>query len=169
MVGPLNEPVGLDDAKGSDWTPRKGYTRAAVHGAIATVVLIALLAPVAWYAPPMLLRLTVRSAVAFFVAWILFGVVHKAAGMVSPGCSAMVVAFTLVVLFSHHVIFAIRGDWLDHGEVMGMAWLHPANLLFVNFVPLIAVAGCAYFCRHGDADASALAEILSRGIFSPRS
>jgi hypothetical protein len=122
--------------------------------------LIALQAPVAWFFPWLVLLTLLRSVEAFFVAWILFVVVQNAAGFVGLAPSALAVAFTLAVLFSHHVIFAVAGVTTTRGAVPASVWFDPIMLATVNVIPCIALAVAVALCHRGVPGGGVLISLL---------
>ena len=187
LANTMDEPPANDGPNKSEWSPRKGLVRAAVWGTMTTLLVAALLAPLALYAPGLLIDLLLRTAVAFVVAWVLLGVVQRAAGMVGVHCSLLAVGLTLIVLLSHHLIFAVHGvphvrgivgrhavyyAWVfrdvltdQSGLLLGWGWLHPYVLANVNFVPLLAIAACALLCHRGGAGPDVLLGILRSRVF----
>ena len=169
----LNDPPGDEDVRADDWTPAIGLRRGVVYGLIAAVVLALLLEPLAHHLPYMVLILWLRGPLAFGLAWILFQVVHRAAGMEDPRCSALVLGLTTLVLLSHHLVFAVEGvpyspedvDWWgipisiiaqivpnQGGVLIGWQWCHPYALLALNVFPLLVGGGiCVATCggSHG--------------------
>ena len=160
----LNDPVpGYEED--DDWTPKGGLRRAIWRGTIVAVILAGLLAPAAYYVPQLLLGGILRAALGFAVAWILFGVVQRAAGMVGGRCSALSIALAVGVLLSNHIVFAIHGVPTNQGgPLLGWwFWFDPRVLGLYNGIALIGVAGCACLRHSGGADAGTLVEILTRG------
>jgi hypothetical protein len=158
----LNEPLGHDEdhRERDNWTPGRGLLRGTIFGLFATLVIILLLAPVAVYFPYVLIMWPLRCAIAFVVAWILFSVVQRAAGMTGIPVTAAVLALVVLVLVSHHVIFAINGVPTRSGSATGMVWLHPLTLFLQNVAPLVAVGLCAAFRHRGDDGLEAILDIL---------
>jgi hypothetical protein len=163
----LNDPTGSDSSPEEEWTPETGLRRAIQSGIVAAMVLSAVLAPIAYAVPMLLIPWYLRGVWAFGVAWILFGVVQRAAGMVGRQVRAIAIALTLVVLLSNHLIFALygvpagmpRSSWLFpavlvedfvpvyQGVMRGFAWFHPAVLALLNAAPLVGI-GFATAFRH---------------------
>jgi hypothetical protein len=162
----LNEPLPSDDGVEplDDWTPWKGLRRAAVHGAIASVLAAALLGVIARYAPLVLLNVWIRLATGFFVTWTLFAVIHRAAGMVVYPCTAMAAAYALLVLFSQNAVLALHGVPGKDGVVAGWIWLDPGALIAVNCLGLIGVGIGIALCHEGGAVWRSVVEILTSRI-----
>ncbi len=136
----------------TEWTPGRGLRRAIMLGALWSIVLAALLAVIAWLAPIILLNAVVRAFVAFGIAWLLFGVVQDAAGMVGGWCTFIAVALSLATMVSNHLVWAIHGGPIDEcGEtIIGLSvWFHPAALILVNLASAIGIGACALMCHHG--------------------
>lgn len=168
-VSPVDEPADLDQAnRHDDWTPAKGLVRGSVRGSLVALVLVSLLASVAWYVPHVLLNPWVRGSLAFFIAWVLFGVVQRAAGMVGAHCSAIAIGLALLVMLSHHVVFAIHGVATGDGIAIGWEWFHPWALTLVNLTAMVGIAMCTLMRHRGEGGARWLAEILGSGIWSSR-
>ena len=124
-------------------------------------LLCALLAGVgAWYIPRVCLHWLLRCACAFGVAWVLFQVVHSAAGMTGWFCSVLVIALALLVMFSQHLVFAVHGLWTVGGLQGGWSWCHPAAILACNMTAFVGIGLCAALCHEGSADGGVLANIL---------
>lgn len=158
----LNDPVEYDNGPHADWTPTRGLVRGVIWGSVAALVITVLSAPIAIFAPHVLIIWLPRTAIAFAVAWILFGVVQRAAGMVGVPITAMVIGLTLLVLASHHFMFAVYGVPTTRGLSTGWEWVGPVTLLFVNIGPLVGIAACTALRHSGGADSSVLADILMR-------
>ncbi|MBU0638592.1 MAG: hypothetical protein KKB50_06985 [Planctomycetes bacterium] len=167
----LNDPLGWDDQDDQDdedWTPAKGMLRAAAFGVPTAVLLAGLTMLGAYYVPVLFLNMLLRTALAFAIAWILFGVVQRSAGMVGYSCTALAIVLTLLVLCSHNVVFALHGIGTVSTTTANWEWLHPFALLAVNIVPLIGVIACALMRHSGAGGDNVLAEILNMGIFVSR-
>ncbi len=157
-----SEPAATDEP---DWTPGLGWCRALVRGGAATVVMSLLLAPAAWFAAPVLLNFLLRAFLALVVTWVMFGVVHRAAGMVGARCTALGVILSLLVFLSNHVVFALHGIPTQQGMVGGAAFLTPPALLALNISTAIGVTAGALLRRDGGADLGTLVDVLMRGVW----
>ena len=157
----LSDPVGYgEDEEGPEWTPGRGLVRAAVHGAIATVLLAAVLSPAAWYVPLLTMHWGLGAAIAFGVAWILFGVVQRAAGMVGAAVTALAIVFTLLVLISQNAIVAVHGIPTSKGVIASLAWISPVGFVVSRLASFVTVAFCAALRHDGGADGETLGWIL---------
>jgi hypothetical protein len=161
----LNDPVPMDDAGDPNWSPRTGLVRAAGRGAVVSLVLAVLSVPLAWYFPGFLLNLWVRMVLAFGLAWVMFGVVQRAAGMVGAPCTALAVIFTIVVLVSQHVVFALHGVPTLHGTLIGWQWLTLTALGTCNFSATIGIWACGLLCHSGAGDFDLLAWIMNLRVW----
>jgi hypothetical protein len=161
----LNDPVPMDNAGDGNWSPTAGLIRAAVRGAVVSLVLAVLSVPLAFYFPGFLLNLWVRMVLAFGLAWVMFAVVQKAAGMVGAPCTALAVAFTIFVLVSQHVVFALHGVPTVHGTVIGSDWLTLTALGTSNFSATIGIWACALLCHSGGSDSDLLAWIMNLRVW----
>lgn len=135
-----------------EWTPGRGLRRAILLGGFWSIVAAALLAVIAWFAPALLFNALLRAFVAFGVAWLLFGIVQSAAGMVGGWCSFIAGTFSLAVMVSNHFVWAIHGAPIgDTGETLvGFAeWFNPAALLVLNLWSAIGIGACALICHNG--------------------
>lgn len=170
----LNDPVGYDEADKNDWrwTPARGLLRAAAYGTFSSAVLVAVLAPLAWFLPLFLMNWFLRGAVAFGIAWILFGVIQRRAGMVGWPITAMVIGLTSIVLVLHHVIFAIQGlpvfFFLWRSPVVWetlteQGWFSLGTFVVINMSSFIAVAFCSALCHFGRPGAGTFVSFLTFG------
>jgi hypothetical protein len=157
QVDDLDAPPATDD-----WTPAKGMLRGASYGGIAALVIIILLAPLALWLPYFLIPGILRGAWAFGITWLLLKIVERASGMVGPLNTLVVVHLTVLILLSHHLIFALHGVpallglpscWMfpaqivesvipeAQGYLAGWRWFHPYVLLAVTGLPLLIGGG----------------------------
>jgi hypothetical protein len=155
----------LDDSTESDQAKEeallgRSLLKSAAAGLVVTVILIAALAPLAWYLPLLALGWLLRAVIAFAVAWVLFSVVHRAAGMVGWPFSILVGVLTTLVMVSHHVAFALHGVPSRSGTVSGWEWLTPLALLVVNIPTLIGAGGCIWLRHDGGANWETIIDIL---------
>ena len=165
----LNDPVpGYEED--DDWTPKGGLRRAIVRGTVTAAILAGALALVGYYVPELIINWRLRAALGFVVAWILFGVVQRAAGMIGGHCSALAVGLAVAVLLSNHVVFAIHGVPTSQATpfIGWRYWFAPGVLGFYNASGLLAVAGCALLRHSGNADARNLLDILNGCIWGTR-
>lgn len=162
----LNDPIPpmVDEADTDDWTPGQGLCRAAVWGAITAALYAALLAPVAWHAPVLLLNVWIRLVTGFFVTWTLFVVVHRTAGMTGMLCTLMVVVYALLALFSQNVVLALHGSPIGERGVSGWIWLEPNVVVLVNGMGLLGVGFAIALCHEGGAVWRTVVEILTSRI-----
>ncbi len=139
-----------DEEAVGDWTPERGIRRALAWGVLAALVCGAVLNVPVFGLPPATLQWPFRLAFAFAVTWVLFRVVHRAAGMAGTFCTTLVVVLSLLVMLSQYVVLAM------HDESV----LDPA-ILCISFVPtLIGVGFCAWLCHHGGDDLSIITDIF---------
>lgn len=143
-----------------EWTAWRGLLRALLWGGLMTLILIAVLDLMAWAVPRLVLNWWLRMAMGFFVALTLFAVVHRAAGMAGGACTGLVVAFTLLVLISQHIVFALHGVLSTGVQADGWMWLDPSIILLVNTPALVGIGFCAALCHGGGAVARAVSDIL---------
>lgn len=149
----------------TEWTPARGLLRALAWGVLVAVLVAILLSMIAWYAPTLLVNWLLRAFIALLVAWVLFSVIHGAAGMVGWPCTLMVIVLALLVMLSNHVVFAWNGVPTTKGTLAGPLWLDPTVLLIQNLSTLIGVGGCAALRHSGGADWKTLRDLL---MFNPR-
>lgn len=157
----FNEPTGWNEANtANDWTPARGLARGAGHAMIAVVPLVLLTGLVARFAPPILLDMYLRCASGFFITLILLVVIQRAAGMTGWPCTALAILGTLVVLLSHHVVWAISGVPTTHGPIGGLAWLAPMTLLVTNWLAGLGITFAAALGHNGSAIGDVLVDVL---------
>jgi hypothetical protein len=132
-----------------EWTPQQGLVRAAIWGVGTAAVLAALLAPVAWFAPAILMSLLVRIVLGVALVWILLGTVQSAGGFAGWPITALGIILSALVLASNHVVFAVHGVPGHDGPVAGWGWLQLPVLGVVNAGPLFAVCAVAVLCHRG--------------------
>ncbi|MCP3903529.1 MAG: hypothetical protein GY715_07815 [Planctomycetes bacterium] len=136
----------------SDWTPLRGLVRAAIAGSLAAFVLSAISFCVIAVAPTLFFYAILRVTIALIVTWILFGVVHNAAGMVGAACSVLAVILVTTVMLSHHAAWSVFGAPLS-GEpelVRGWAfWFSPGVLIGANLFAAIGVGFGTVLCHSG--------------------
>ena len=77
-----------------EWTPRRGIIKGIFWGLFITLILSAGLALPAAFAPRVMTHALIRAFATVGVAWICFGVVQSAAGMVGKHTSAIAVTCT---------------------------------------------------------------------------
>ena len=170
---PLNEPFGYQQSAADDeWTPEKGFRRGATWGAAAALAVGVLLGLLAFWRPLVLIPTALRMPLTLALTWLLMRVVQRGAGMVARRCTIIAVSLVLVILLSHHVIFACVGVpmtaftleawWLfpmtlveqvftvQSGRLTGWRWFHPYVLLALNAVPLVIGAGLAAMMFESD-------------------
>ncbi len=153
-----------DDTPESEWSEWRGLASGAVWGLAAAIVIAWLSCSLASYAPHMILNFWLRMAFGFLCAALLFSVVHWAAGMAGPACTAIVVVLTLAVLLSHSVIFALEGVTTRSGVVSGWEWLRPEALAIVNISSAIGIVFAVLLYREGGSIASNIVDVLSARI-----
>jgi hypothetical protein len=146
----LNDPIVIEPAKpAEEWTAACGLRRAALWGTVAAIAVALAVAPLAYYAPTVILNLYVRAAMTFAIALIMFSVVQRCAGMVGLAPSALAVGFTLAILYSNHVVFAWHGVVLRDGATSGSIWLHPMLFLTLNVPALVVLVITTVLCHNG--------------------
>lgn len=145
-----------------DWTPWRGIVRAALWGSVTTVALSLILSVFAWYAPGVLLAVFLRAFLALGIAWLMFGVVHRASGVTGWPLTGLAIGLSLVVLVSNHVVFAVHGVPTRTGTVIGWEWLTPSVLFAVNVIPLVAIILAAVLCHRGVPKGALLDILMSR-------
>jgi hypothetical protein len=134
------------------WTPALGLMHGAAWGLVTCLVLIAILTPLAWYVPLMVLQWLLRAAIGFGSAWILFGVIQRKAGFAGWAVTGLAVAYTLLVLFSHHVL-------------TGLGLLAPPVMIAQDLTALGAVGVCAALRHTGSAGGGTLLDILTQSVW----
>jgi hypothetical protein len=146
------------------WTPMRGIVRGSLAGMLAALVLATGAGLLTWYAPRVAVWEWVRVGAAFVTMYILFAVVHRAAGMTGWACSAIVVVLTLAVAFSQHGVFAARGVMIHEGMVVGLQWASLSGLLASDFWLYVGLI-LGVLLWHNGAEASYLPRYLQRRVF----
>lgn len=159
----------LDNERGpepeqAEWTATRGIMRGATYGFITMLFLCAATCTLAWFLPLLTLAGALRTAIAFGSAFVLFRVVQRTAGMVGWPCTALAIVYSLIIMFSHHVVFAINGVPNSKGVSVGWQWCSPMLLLFVNFMPIVAIGLCAAFCHRGGFASAELLSLLNTRV-----
>ena len=131
------------------WTPLRGVLRGLMWGWVAAVILAIPANILAWYAPGFATNLWVRNGAVVVTMWLLFGVVHGAAGMAGWACTAIVIVLTLLVAGSQHVAFALHGGPFKLGTADGWEWCSLPALVGVNVWVLPGIALAAWMWREG--------------------
>ena len=140
----------------------RGALHGILWGLVVAIVLTLILAPIARYAPFLLTSALLRVAFAFLITWLLFSVVHEAAGMAGPLTTAIVICLSLVVMLSHHVVWAIWGVPGVEGTVIGWStWFHPVVLFVHSVFWGIGMIGCWALCRRGVPGADLFSHVLT--------
>ena len=142
-----------------DWTPWQGVRRGVIWGSVTAAILAAVADVLAWHAPPMVLRFWMRAPEGLFTVWILFLVVHRAAGMASLPCTIIVVVLTLLIAFSQHVVFAAHGV-LTYAP-KGRGWFSAEMLIGYNLSTVLGMGFGVWAWKDG-ASISSMAELLGR-------
>jgi len=167
--------VALDTASGfaseptiesgsDDWSESRGLIKAAVWTFLAAAIAAALMWPVCAVAPTILFHWMIRSATAFLLAWVLFGIAQNAASFVGWPVSAIAIGGTLLALFSNHVVVSIYGYPSINGTLGGWLWCDVPVLLILNIPSFVAIAFCTALRHDGDGDASTLLDIFARRL-----
>jgi hypothetical protein len=149
-----------DPVSHEDWTPAQGVVRGLVSGTVAAVILAAIADLLAWFAPPMVLEFWMRAPEALFTVWILFVVVHRAAGMASWHCTAIVIVLTLFIILSQHVVFSIHGV-LTYAPKK-WEWFSPQALVVYNLSAVVG-AGFGVWAWKDGASVDSLLDMFGRG------
>ena len=144
------------------WTPAQGLFRAGIWLTVATAVVIGVCWPIAANAPHVLFHWAIRAALAFLIGWMMFGIAQSKASFVGPSVTAMALAATLLVLFSHHYVVSIHGYATTTGRIGGPDWYHPMTLLMLNLPALGALLFCTLLRHDGGGDTNTLLDIFMR-------
>lgn len=106
----LNDPTPDPDAQQTgEWSESDGLRAAVRRGLVWAAFLAIPTGILAGAAPFFAIGCFVRGAVAFAVGWILFSVVHRAAGFAGVRCTLLACGLALVVMLSNHIVFAVVG------------------------------------------------------------
>ncbi len=153
------------------WTPGRGIVRGVIVGFAVAVALSVLLAPVAMFAPTLLINGILRASVTFGVAWIIFAAVHSAAGMVGGPLTSIAVLYSACVMFSNHVVWAVAGAPVgDAGELVTgwQYWFAPSLLGVLSLMVVIPLMFCAALCRDGVPGSDFFSWLSTRPIWFSR-
>ena len=132
------------------WTPQQGLRRALLWGSAAALGIGLVSGVVAWFASRITLHWLLRGAIAYGVGWLLFRVVHWAAGMAGGLCTGLVVVLAVLVMLSHHVVWTVHGIWTDTGvPAAGLTWLEPSTLLVLNIPTFVGLVLCVKMWSDG--------------------
>jgi len=132
-----------------NWTPGKGILYGLAAGVVAAAILGVGENILAWYAPGFAVNILVRNCAAVLTVWLLFNVVHGAAGMAGWACTAIVVVLTFLVAGAQHIAFALHGGPVRLGTVDGWVWCSLPVLVAMNVWILPGVAFGVWMWRDG--------------------
>lgn len=134
----------------AEWTWIRGLGRGIFWALTASAILAGILDVLAACVPSFLLNFWVRMALAFFVSWILFAVVHRTSGMAGTACSAVVVLAAAAVFLSQHFVFAAYGVPTSAGRpLIGDVWLEPPFILATNISTCLGLLIACTLCHEG--------------------
>ena len=89
--------------------------------------------------------------------------------LLGPPGGGGVLALSVPVLLSSHVVFAIHGVATLQQTVSGWSyWFDPPVLALINYPVILGMAGCTWLCHSGGADAGTLTGILTSGVWGTR-
>jgi hypothetical protein len=142
-----------------DWTPERGLARGAKWGLVAAGVLMVAADLLARYAPFMVLDWKLRGAWALAGVWVLYMVVHHAAGMASLHCSILVAVLTLVIALSQHVVWAYHP--VPTYPFKGGQWFSFDALVPYNLMTVLG-AGFGLYAWKDGASITSLTDLLGR-------
>lgn len=142
-----------------DWTPLRGTLHGLKWGAVAAAILMVLADLMARYVPQMVLDWKLRGPEALFTVWVLYMVVHHAAGMASLPCSIIVAVLTLAIALSQHVVFAFHA--VPTYAPKGWGWFAPEVLLVYNLMTVLG-AGFGLWAWKDGASINSLTDLLGR-------
>ena len=136
-----------------EWTPRRGIIKGIFWGLFITLILSVGLAMPAAFAPRVMTHALIRAFITVGVAWICFGVVQSAAGMVGKHTSFIAATCTLLVMYSNHIVWAMNGVPAG-GKTGGLAigwdvWFDPGALIALGLFVWIPLMFCMAMFRQG--------------------
>ncbi|CAG1005628.1 hypothetical protein PHYC_03248 [Phycisphaerales bacterium] len=160
-----------------EWTPLRGMIKATVYGIVAAALLAAAnigasKATGGTYSQSMILFM----AGAFLTTWILFSVVHWAAGMVGAACTTLVCVLAMLVFVVMQLHLAMDlgpiagGAPVRGGEDIGQTltgfhvWFSPYVLLVMVGSKTIMMGVCAWIRHDGSVDFTMLVEIAKTQV-----
>lgn len=148
----------------ADWTPARGLLKGIVAGLVTAAILGVAADLFAWYAPLLALNIWLRGGASLLTMWLLFLVVHRAAGMTGPPCTAVVVVLVLLLAFSQHIVFALHGVESRMGRTAGWEWCSLTVLAVAN----VSTAGGIIFgvlLWHDGVSVRSLTDILTLRVW----
>lgn len=145
-----------------EWTWARGMRRATGWATLAALVMAAGLGVAARYWPILVLNVWVRLLLAFLVAWLLFAVVHRTAGMAGGPCTAEVVVLTAAVFLSQHWVFATYGVPTVAGRLItGNVWFDPTMIMATESTACVGLVFAVMLCHDGGSVWRTVVDMLS--------
>jgi len=145
-----------------NWTPARGLFKGTVRCVITAGVLAAVMCLGTALSPSLTTLPAIDSIVytivigafhvmiAFIITAILFGVMHRASGVVGPTATLLVGLLTVAVVASKHLVLVTHEFEFGPESIQGWAWVHPQSILVTNIGAWLGLAiGIAMF-RGGD-------------------
>lgn len=80
--------------------------------------------------------------------------------MTGWACTAIVMILVVLLLYSHHVVFAMHGVPTKDGWQSGWEACTPSLFLVVNGFPLMVAGVCAALCHEGGSPVDTVADLL---------
>lgn len=167
----------LDAEPAVEWTPLRGMVKAAVYGLIAATALAGINVGLSVVTNGMYSQSLVLFMVgAFLTTWVLFSVVHWAAGMVGGACTALVCVLATMVFVTMQLHLAmdlgpLKGGALVAGgrdvgqHVKGFeTWFSPGALLLMVGTKSLMMGVCAWIRHDGSVDSSTLVEMARQQL-----
>ncbi len=156
------------------WTPEIGLRKALIAGCITALILsITLIVIALLTSPVMIFSFTLRIVAAFVITWILFAIIHRAAGMTSPRLTALAVTLALLVMLSNHLIMAFPNFDPNAKEPITESantafWLSISFLFYVNIPAFLGIGFCTAFSYNGVPGLDATIQFLTSPMHGTR-
>lgn len=165
----LDDPIldASDDIDGAEWTPWKGIRRAAPRAFALSIFLSLVTMPVAYFFPLMLTQFYLRVAFSFIATWAMLAYVERCSGTVHWACTSLAVGLVILVLISHHAVWAIHGvpSYRTTATIIGWrAWMNPFSVLMISGWPLVIGGGFSTILHHLGFGLKEFAELLNTSI-----
>jgi hypothetical protein len=145
-----------------DWTWQRGLLRAVLWAGLFALVTAGGLGLLARHYPLLTVNAWLRLGLGFMVPCVLFGVVHRTAGMAGSVCTALVVLLTAAIFVSQHYVFAWYGVPMASGRVLnGPVWLTLEAIMLTNSTAAIGLIASVALCHDGGSIWRAVLGVLS--------
>jgi len=162
-MGTLNDiPSYLQDNQKNDWTPASGFVKGLTCSSVTALVMAGALCIVTGIWPACTTMVWVESiistlvlgawnaVVGFFIACILFAVIHKYSGQVARWCNYSVVILSFLVIAAKHLVLVKVGVPGGLHDMEGWAWMNPINVVLTNLGAWVGICIAVVMFKNGD-------------------